>query len=104
MIKNLSEAINIQAPYNFERILYWASGENSDLVKQLYSTFELNGSMTMPADVFKTLQQLCITYRVEDEQMLETIRAYAKHGYLLDPHRLRLASSDFLEMFYIQSI
>ena len=89
MIKNLSEAINIQAPYNFERILYWASGENAQLVKQLYSNFfELNGSMSMPADVFQTLQQLCTTYRVEDEQMLETIRVYAKHGYLLDPHRL----------------
>ena len=89
MIKNLSEAINIQAPYNFERILYWASGENAQLVKQLYvKNFELNGSMSMPADVFQTLQQLCTTYRVEDEQMLETIRVYAKHGYLLDPHRL----------------
>ena len=44
--------------------------------------------MSMPADVFQTLQQLCTTYRVEDEQMLETIRVYAKHGYLLDPHRL----------------
>ena len=26
MFKNLSEAINIQAPYNFERILYWSTG------------------------------------------------------------------------------
>lgn len=26
MFKNLSEAINIQAPYNFERVLYWSSG------------------------------------------------------------------------------
>ena len=26
MFKNLSEAINIQAPYNFERVLYWSTG------------------------------------------------------------------------------
>ena len=26
MFKNLSEAINIQAPYNFERVLFWSTG------------------------------------------------------------------------------
>jgi len=86
MIKNLSEAINIQAPYNFERVLYWATDENASMVKELYEQFEASGRMEMPADVHKTLQRLCTTYRVEDDQMLQVIRTYAAHDYLLDPH------------------
>ena len=31
MFKNLSEAINIQAPYNFERVLYWSTGMFGDV-------------------------------------------------------------------------
>ena len=78
MFKNLSEAINIQAPYNFERVLYWSSGidfcyqqpssiyfqgNDSKLVKQMYLEFEKTGKMTITGDLFRKLQDLCLTYR-----------------------------------------
>ena len=63
MKKNLSEAINIQAPYNFERLLYWASDENWQLVKALYNEFENTGKMDIPSSLLKKLQDLCRTYR-----------------------------------------
>ena len=72
MFKNLSEAINIQAPYNFERILYWTSGKlttcyfvdyftvysgnDSNVVLEMYTKFEESGKMTITGDLLSKLQ------------------------------------------------
>lgn len=85
VIKTISPAIDIQAPYNIERILWLATDHNCQLVKQWMETFERVGKVTIPKlDLLSTcVSGMCVT----ETQTLETIqRVWSDSKYLLDPH------------------
>merc|ERR1719160_1645638 len=56
MVKTLSEAINIQVPYNFERILYYLSGEDTAIVREWMSIMDSAGKLTLPQKWLSKLQ------------------------------------------------
>lgn len=87
MKMTLSEAINIQLPYNLERILYYLSGKRSDLVKVWYHTLEEKDKIQLEQ---KWLIQLQMTYRsvkVTDDELCSMSREVLDlFGYWADPH------------------
>lgn len=85
MRRTLSEAINIQVPYNFERVLYLLSnGANQSRTMQ---TLERTGAITMPWHQLIKLRSWVKSSKVPDKLMLSTIKSlWASQRYLIDPH------------------
>jgi len=87
MEKTLSDAINIQVPYNMERVLYYLTGEDSSLVASWMAQMEQSGRLTLSAPWLAKLQEVFGSARVDDAPMCETVRrCLDQHGYLVDPH------------------
>ena len=87
MKKTLSEAINIQVPYNFERILYYATSGNSSIVKVWMEEMESTQKLSLPADFMPYLQYDFQSARITDEEMVQTMRTFrSQFKYLADPH------------------
>jgi len=87
MEKTLSEAINIQVPYNMERIFYYLTGEDHSLVSTWMQEMECSGQLTLPATWLTKMREEFSSSRVDDEAMCAAVRsAVEQHGYLVDPH------------------
>jgi len=87
MEKTLSDAINVQMPYNMERIFYYLTGEDHSLVSAWMQETERSGQLTLPATWLTKMQEEFSSSRVDDETMCAAVRAAVEqHGYLADPH------------------
>ena len=112
MKQSLSDAINIQLPYNLERLLFYLTDENHDQVKAWYDRLEgsvddddddddvqqqkggcmdLKQSATTTKDTtinwLTNLQTEFRSARVTDEQLCATMnRVLDDYGYWVDPH------------------
>jgi len=87
MQKTLSDAINIQVPYNMERVLYFASGRDSERIASWYQGMESHGAIKVDSTFLLTLQEEFRSARIDDETMCEEMRKYLQEfGYLCDPH------------------
>ena len=87
MLRTLSEAINIQVPYNFERILYYLTNQNSQLVRAWMTQMNATQCLDLSPEWLEKLQQEFSSERVTDDEMCETMRSiWREHDYLADPH------------------
>lgn len=87
MEKTLSEAINIQVPYNFERLLFYLTEENHVLVKQWMGRMEECDKLDLDDDWHSKLQREFRSARVTDEEMCHvTKKVKEAFGYVIDPH------------------
>eukprot|EP00405_Crypthecodinium_cohnii_P009754 CAMPEP_0206439058 /NCGR_PEP_ID=MMETSP0324_2-20121206/11992_1 /ASSEMBLY_ACC=CAM_ASM_000836 /TAXON_ID=2866 /ORGANISM="Crypthecodinium cohnii, Strain Seligo" /LENGTH=509 /DNA_ID=CAMNT_0053906621 /DNA_START=20 /DNA_END=1549 /DNA_ORIENTATION=+ len=87
MEKTLSDAINIQVPYNMERLLYYLTGEDSALVSSWMKVMDETGKLTLPDRWLNELKQHFSSRRVDDEATCKAMEhAYRQHQYLADPH------------------
>lgn len=83
VVPTLSPSMDIQVASNFERYLYYLSGEDPRAVARWMAAFRETGSVAPappPLPCFRA-------GRCTDEEALATIRAFwERHGYLMDPH------------------
>jgi threonine synthase len=88
MQRTLSEAINIQVPYNFERLLYYLSNENDVLVQKWYQDLKHTQKITLSESWLEPLQRVFDSARVTDAQLCQAARnVHALYSpYLVDPH------------------
>lgn len=87
MEKTLSDAINIQVPYNMERLLYYLTGEDSSLIASWMGEAERSGQLTLPQQWLAKMQGVFSSSRVDDSAMCSAMRrALEEHSYLADPH------------------
>lgn len=111
MKKTLSDAINIQFPYNLERLLFYLTGCNHQLIHDWYSTIESNDTITTgmtasngkvdlnqpmttsdentpnPKNWFVELQNDFRSVRVTDDDLCGTMRYVRdRYQYISDPH------------------
>ena len=103
MERTLSEAINIQVPYNFERMIYYITNENDVLVKEYYEKLETTDQMTIPSEYLQKIQTIFQSARVTDTQMCDAIRYIydTYHQYMIDPHTAVAFSAAF-QLQYIR--
>lgn len=81
-----SSAMDIQIPYNIERVFYYMSGRKPDIVKKMMKDFESGANSTIPPEVLKNNDYIS-TMRVTNENTLGTMqRVWKEYGYLLCPH------------------
>jgi len=80
----LSPSMDIQVVSNFERYLYYLSGNDPVLLKQWMAELRSSGSIEIKRD---PKDELFVAGRGDTEMTIATIREYwEKYAYLLDPH------------------
>ena len=87
MQMTLSEAINIQVPYNFERFFHFLASEDSSQVKKWMETMETQSRIQFSSDEHGLLAQGMGSRAVDDRSMLNAMRrCWEGHKYVADPH------------------
>ena len=86
VIHTYSSAMDIQVPYNLERLLFFMSRGKGDVVRKTMETFERVGSCRIPQDVLNKNTFLS-TIRVDTEETLATMRhVWEEYRYAICPH------------------
>ncbi|XP_061848695.1 threonine synthase-like 2 isoform X2 [Colius striatus] len=83
----LASAMDIQEPYNVERILWLLSGSDSHLTKELMERFSVSKSLKLPGDLHRKLSETLRSCSASDEDIVRAMRhCWEENGYLLCPH------------------
>ena len=87
VIPTWSPSMDIQISSNFERYLYYLSGQQPDRLGQWMQTFHQTGKLDIKGELLEKAQQEMCSVSVSEEETLITIREYFnKYQYILDPH------------------
>ncbi|XP_047425955.1 threonine synthase-like 2 isoform X2 [Mugil cephalus] len=85
--QTLAPAIDIQDPYNMERVFWMLLGRDGALVKNMMEEFQNIHRYFIPENHRKLLSQVLSTGTVTDEGILETMRrCWKENQYVLCPH------------------
>lgn len=87
MQRTLSEAINIQVPYNFERLLFYLTGEDHNILRAWMETMDMTQKLDIEQEWLSKLKQEFCSERVTDDEMCSALQSvFMKDQYLIDPH------------------
>lgn len=85
--KTISPSMDILVSSNLERLLYLASGKDTELVSYLMNQLVTKGIYTAPAQVMDTIRETFDAGFATDDQTRETIRStWENCRVLIDPH------------------
>ena len=85
--RTVAPSMDIQISSNFERLLYYKSGEDTEYVKQLMDDLEDSGKYEVSKEVLANIQQDFYCGYSTDEDIENSIaEVYEQNGYLMDPH------------------
>lgn len=85
--KTISPSMDILVSSNLERLLYLASGKDTELVSYLMNQLVTKGIYTVPTQVMDTIRQTFDAGFATDDQTRETIRStWENCRVLIDPH------------------
>ncbi|XP_064509586.1 threonine synthase-like 2 isoform X2 [Pseudopipra pipra] len=83
----LASAMDIQEPYNVERILWLFSGSDSNLIKTLMERFSTSKRLKLPEDLHRKLSETLRSCSASDEDIVGAMRrCWEENQYLLCPH------------------
>lgn len=83
----LASAMDIQVPYNMERIFWLLSGFDSQATRALMEQFERTQSVHLPKELHTKLSEAVTSGSVSDEAITQTMgRCWEENQYLLCPH------------------
>jgi threonine synthase len=86
-VPTASVSMDVQAPSNFERLVFEASGRDSALTRGLFGDFAREGRMTLPGELLDALRREVSAVSVsEAETMQEISRTHAGTGRIVCPH------------------
>jgi len=84
---SLSPSMDIQVSSNFERLLFYIAGEDSDKVKSMMNSLHDKGSFQLNENEIKEIKKDFIAIKVSDNETLSIIKeVYEKNQFILDPH------------------
>jgi threonine synthase len=82
-----SVSMDVQAPSNFERLVFEASGRDGAATKALFDTFAATGEVTLSAELQSALKAEVSASTVSEETTKATIKhAYDAWGQVICPH------------------
>lgn len=86
-VKTISPSMDILVSSNLERMLYYASDGDVELVSSLMAGLRDGGIYTLPADVHARIRETFNCGRASDDETRETIRTTWETDHkLIDPH------------------
>nr|XP_046231007.1 threonine synthase-like 2 isoform X2 [Scatophagus argus] len=85
--QTLAPAIDIQDPYNMERVFWLLLDRDGASVKNMMEEFQQSHRLSLPENHRRLLSQVLSTGTVTDEGILETMRrCWEENQYVLCPH------------------
>ncbi len=85
--QTLAPAMDIQAPSNFERLLFEVYNRRSDKIEALFAQLQQEGEITFPAYIRNKIGKHFFADSIKDEEILTTIKeCHARTNRLIDPH------------------
>ncbi|XP_076990990.1 threonine synthase-like 2 [Tamandua tetradactyla] len=95
----LASAMDIQVPYNMERIFWLLSGSDGQVTRRLMEQFERTQSLSLPKELHGKLSGAVTSESVSDEAITQTmIRCWEENQYLLCPHSAVAVSHHYQQM------
>ncbi|MCI1226751.1 MAG: threonine synthase [Atopobiaceae bacterium] len=86
-VKTISPSMDILVSSNLERLLYYVSDGDAELVCHLMSDLSEKGAYTVPSHVMERLRETFGCGRADDQATERTIRStWADEHVLIDPH------------------
>ncbi|NXY90038.1 THNS2 protein, partial [Alcedo cyanopectus] len=83
----LASAMDIQEPYNMERIFWLLSGSDSHLIKTLMEQFSVSKSIQLPQDLHSKLSETLCSCSASDRDIVQAMQhCWEENHYLLCPH------------------
>uniref|UniRef100_A0A8D2JLY8 Threonine synthase-like 2 n=1 Tax=Sciurus vulgaris TaxID=55149 RepID=A0A8D2JLY8_SCIVU len=84
---SLASAMDIQVPYNMERIFWLFSGSSGQVTRALMEQFERTQSLRLPEELHSKLSEAMTSESVSDEAITRAMcRCWQENQYLLCPH------------------
>ncbi|MFD1471994.1 threonine synthase [Companilactobacillus mishanensis] len=85
--QTVAPSMDIQISSNFERLLYYKSGEDTDYVKTLMDQLESEGKYQVSDEILAEIKKDFYCGFSTDDEVKDSIKdVYNKDGYLMDPH------------------
>ncbi|XP_059401561.1 threonine synthase-like 2 isoform X2 [Carassius carassius] len=85
--QTLAPAIDIQDPYNMERVFWLLSGRDGVMIKSLMEEFQRTHKLTLPESLHQQLCEVLSSGSVSDDGILEAMRrCWQDNHYLICPH------------------
>lgn len=82
-----SVSMDVQAPSNFERLVFEASGRDADLTRGLFADFARDGRMVLPGDLLAALRREVSAVSVSEAETADEIaRIHVETGRVICPH------------------
>lgn len=82
-----SPSMDILISSNLERMLYYLSDGDCELVTQLMESLASEGSYTLPAGLLERIQEIFGCGWADEDQVANAIKAcWDANGYVIDPH------------------
>ena len=78
----------IQAPYNIERVFYFATHGDTLAVRNVMQDFEQSGKVTLSADILTAIQEVISeSVSVSDTDIVRAMQiCHSKYKYVVCPH------------------
>jgi len=88
VLQTWATAMDIQVPYNVERIVLMACNLDTKRVGALMREFDSETKTSIPEDILKIIRDVIVDSKcVENEEMIETLaRCHKENSYILCPH------------------
>jgi threonine synthase len=86
-VETASVSMDVQAPSNFERLVYEASGRDADLTRGLFADFARDGRVVLPDELLTALRREVSAVSVDEATTrAEIAHAHATWGQVVCPH------------------
>jgi threonine synthase len=86
-VETASVSMDVQAPSNFERLVYEASGRDADLTRGLFADFARDGRVVLPAELLAALRAEVSAVSVDEATTRDQIaHAHTAWGEVVCPH------------------
>ncbi|XP_072493004.1 threonine synthase-like 2 isoform X1 [Notamacropus eugenii] len=83
----LASAMDIQVPYNMERVFWLLSGSDSGLIRALMEQFDSTKKQCVPKELLAKISETISSQSASDEDIIQTMqRCWEENHYLLCPH------------------
>jgi threonine synthase len=86
-VETASVSMDVQAPSNFERLVYEASGRDASATRAVFETFAAQGTVTLPSALLAALRAEVSAVSVDEPTTRDQIaHAHATWGQVVCPH------------------
>ncbi len=84
---SLAPSMDIQISSNFERMMYYLHGEDSQILSKKMQEFKETRATKLESDAYDKLKQTFASYRFDDEHIIKIIKdVYQQADMIIDPH------------------